>query len=345
MPPSTSPGRRRTIRDRVKHRISDGLEDAQAWVSYFGNYVSSYGQKALLRHKYAARDRSLVLTYITDPLYCKWVLYFPTWLPPNVITLTGLSFTSIGHALLAWKCPSLQGEIPVWIAVYNAFAILAYQAFDAMDGKQARRTGSGSPLGMLFDHGCDALNTTIMAVSLANALQLGPTPWSLLLAGVAWAGFFTNTLEEYYTGELYLSYVNMPNEGLQMMAILFLVVPYLTPEWWLAPSGLAASFGYTMPRNHFAVVVGSVPALATMAFNIGVIVLQVNRTRKKEQARAVRALSGRARPACEAGVRGRRARPACEAGVRGRRARPACEAPSRRGRLEPTAPRHEDSAS
>lgn len=26
-----------------------------------------------------------------------------------------------------------------------------------MDGKQARRTGSSSPLGQLFDHGCDAL--------------------------------------------------------------------------------------------------------------------------------------------------------------------------------------------
>jgi ethanolaminephosphotransferase len=28
--------------------------------------------------------------------------------------------------------------------------------FDEMDGKQARRTGNSSPLGMLFDHGCDA---------------------------------------------------------------------------------------------------------------------------------------------------------------------------------------------
>lgn len=27
---------------------------------------------------------------------------------------------------------------------------------DCMDGKQARRTGSSSPLGQLFDHGCDA---------------------------------------------------------------------------------------------------------------------------------------------------------------------------------------------
>jgi phosphatidylglycerophosphate synthase len=31
------------------------------------------------------------------------------------------------------------------------------QTFDAVDGKQARRTNSSSPLGELFDHGCDAL--------------------------------------------------------------------------------------------------------------------------------------------------------------------------------------------
>jgi len=28
-----------------------------------------------------------------------------------------------------------------------------------MDGKQARKTGNSSPLGMLFDHGCDAITT------------------------------------------------------------------------------------------------------------------------------------------------------------------------------------------
>ena len=37
--------------------------------------------------------------------------------------------------------------------------IFIYQTLDAIDGKQARRTGSSSPLGELFDHGCDSLST------------------------------------------------------------------------------------------------------------------------------------------------------------------------------------------
>jgi ethanolaminephosphotransferase len=32
---------------------------------------------------------------------------------------------------------------------------------DAIDGKQARRTGSSSALGELFDHGCDAISCRI----------------------------------------------------------------------------------------------------------------------------------------------------------------------------------------
>jgi phosphatidylglycerophosphate synthase len=32
-----------------------------------------------------------------------------------------------------------------------------YQTLDAIDGKQARRTGTSSPLGELFDHGAPVL--------------------------------------------------------------------------------------------------------------------------------------------------------------------------------------------
>jgi ethanolaminephosphotransferase len=34
---------------------------------------------------------------------------------------------------------------------------MLYQTFDNLDGKQARRTNSSSPIGMILDHGCDAI--------------------------------------------------------------------------------------------------------------------------------------------------------------------------------------------
>lgn len=35
---------------------------------------------------------------------------------------------------------------------------------DAIDGKQARRTGMASALGEMFDHGCDAINTSVSCI-------------------------------------------------------------------------------------------------------------------------------------------------------------------------------------
>jgi ethanolaminephosphotransferase len=42
-----------------------------------------------------------------------------------------------------------------------------------MDGKQARRTKTSSPLGMMFDHGCDALTTFVFSTGLGTIVGLG----------------------------------------------------------------------------------------------------------------------------------------------------------------------------
>jgi len=44
---------------------------------------------------------------------------------------------------------------------------------DNIDGKQARRTGTSSPLGMMFDHGCDALTTFLIATGIGSIIGLG----------------------------------------------------------------------------------------------------------------------------------------------------------------------------
>jgi hypothetical protein len=40
--------------------------------------------------------------------------------------------------------------------------------------KQARRTGMAGPLGQMFDHGCDALNTTVRTSLSTNQLSTNP---------------------------------------------------------------------------------------------------------------------------------------------------------------------------
>lgn len=46
-----------------------------------------------------------------------------------------------------------SGDAPRWLYYFNAFSVFWYLHLDCLDGKQARRTKSSSPLGQLFDHG------------------------------------------------------------------------------------------------------------------------------------------------------------------------------------------------
>ena len=75
--------------------------------------------------------------------------------PPSraQITIIGFVLVCIAHAIMAYYCPDLEGPAPWWAYVFNCVTLLAYQTLDNLDGKQARRTGSSSPLGLLFDHG------------------------------------------------------------------------------------------------------------------------------------------------------------------------------------------------
>lgn len=61
---------------------------------------------------------------------------------------------------MQFSCPGLYRtfQAPSWAYLQAALGLFIYQTLDATDGKQARRTGSSTPLGELFDHGCDAFS-------------------------------------------------------------------------------------------------------------------------------------------------------------------------------------------
>jgi ethanolaminephosphotransferase len=111
---------------------------------------------------------------------------------------------------------------PRWVYFSFAIGLWLYSTFDNVDGKQARRTGTSSPLGELFDHGCDALNCSFAAVLQATTLGLGHSHMSVILYGIAAIGFYLSTAEEYHTHVLYLGYVNAPTEGVILSCIVFI---------------------------------------------------------------------------------------------------------------------------
>merc|ERR1719326_1316361 len=69
--------------------------------------------------------------------------------------------------------PTFTKPSPRWLMIVAGLVLWFYQTMDAMDGKQARRTGSSSPLGQLFDHGCESVVTIFLAMLSAMCLHLG----------------------------------------------------------------------------------------------------------------------------------------------------------------------------
>ncbi len=84
---------------------------------------------------------------------------------------------------------------------------------DEMDGKQARRTGNSSPLGLIFDHGVDCFSLGVQTITYMRFLQLGYTPISYILLIGVYSAFHFETLGEYYCGTLYLPPLNGVTDG------------------------------------------------------------------------------------------------------------------------------------
>ncbi len=81
--------------------------------------------------------------------------------------------------------------MPAFPLIICCIGLFIYQTLDAIDGKQARRTGSSSPLGELFDHGCDAVSVVFVSLAIACSLGLGNYPNFLFY-------FFVNNVFIFY---------------------------------------------------------------------------------------------------------------------------------------------------
>ncbi|KIH47948.1 hypothetical protein ANCDUO_21987, partial [Ancylostoma duodenale] len=114
--------------------------------------------KRLADHKYSAVDTSW-LDELCMKYFWEWAVeFYPLWLAPNLITLIGLIVNLITVLVLSHYCPTAREVAPSWAYALAALGLFTYQTLDATDGKQARRTGAASPLGELFDHGCDSIS-------------------------------------------------------------------------------------------------------------------------------------------------------------------------------------------
>ncbi|GAA6019480.1 hypothetical protein JCM10207_001403 [Rhodosporidiobolus poonsookiae] len=176
--------------------------------------------------------------------------------PPTASAPSTLS--TLFYKLLGRKEVAAAGDAaPRWLYWTFAAGLFAYQSLDAIDGKQARRTGTSGPLGELFDHGCDALNTTLGCLLTASALNLGLSWWTVASLVATNANFYLTTWEEYHTGTLFLSAFSGPVEGILLVVAVFAVTGFKGPQFW--DTGILSLFGFN-PAAH--------PFLANLPFRV-----------------------------------------------------------------------------
>ncbi|KAI9835713.1 MAG: hypothetical protein M1819_001890 [Sarea resinae] len=232
-PPTPATGERATAARKRRTLGTDGaLADKAAH-----ECVSEEALAHLKTYKYSSVDKSFLSNYVLKHYWNGFVELLPLWLAPNMVTLLGFCCILANVACLAIFMPDLVGPV----RSPSTFD-LPYQTMDNVDGKQARRTGTSSGLGELFDHGIDSLNCTLASLCEGSAMGLGVSKAGVFTALVPCIPMFFSTWETYHTHTLFLGYFNGPTEGLILASAIMAASGFWGPQMWSSP--LSSLFGH-----------------------------------------------------------------------------------------------------
>lgn len=120
-------------------------------------YITDQGEETLKHFTYKGGSVGLSYKYIWSPLAEYLVRFIPIWWAPNAITFAGFLLVILGEIII-YSTGKLGDPLSNTQLLVFSILIFVYQNLDNIDGKQARRTKTSSALGMLMDHGCDAMS-------------------------------------------------------------------------------------------------------------------------------------------------------------------------------------------
>lgn len=150
----------------------------------------------LKKYKYKAGAYTPLDTVLSS-ISQKTVCFVPEWISPNAITLIGFVLNVIGMGCLS-VLKTADGATSRLAFLINAVTSSLYIYLDMLDGKQARRLGCSSPLGQLFDHGCDSLSISCFLYSVIKAIGIEDPVVIGLMFGVVGFVFVSFQLIEYF---------------------------------------------------------------------------------------------------------------------------------------------------
>src|SRR5260370_11825254 len=164
-------------------------------------------------------DRSMISRAL-EPYWTFVTSLTPRWLAPNAITLLGFAMIVVAFAIMFAFCPTLDTPPPAAACAAAILSLSGFQSLDAIDGKQARRTGSSSPVGNWLDHVCGVIAMQLAVFTVACSLRAGVSGLTLFLVGSAlWTAYVVHW-ETKHTGVLFMGNGTSIHEAqLMLMAI------------------------------------------------------------------------------------------------------------------------------
>jgi len=199
------------------------------------NYINNKSLEKLKNFQYNSENVSIVYNNLISPFLDNYFMkILPIWIAPNLITILSFIFNFITFLLILFETNlDYDRRLSRFTIGMKAFSHLIYIILDNADGKQARRTKTSSPLGLLLDHGLDALTTCIVAFNCSFMASAGNNSLSsyFLFFGLYW-GYFICNYEEYRTGKMFLGKINGPDEGNFIVFLSAFVSLIFGPELW-----------------------------------------------------------------------------------------------------------------
>ena len=165
--------------------------------------------------QYKSTDESFLYNKCLSPCLNKVIEIFPIWLAPNIITLFSLLMNIIASIITYIDSQfDFSKQLNPITCIIIGITQFLYLILDNLDGKQARRTGSSSPYGMLVDHGCDIFTNCFTCFNLSHLTLIGNDNFlSISIFCGLILGFYSMTYEEYIIGELHFPVINATDEG------------------------------------------------------------------------------------------------------------------------------------
>ncbi|OII76284.1 ethanolaminephosphotransferase [Cryptosporidium andersoni] len=109
-------------------------------------------------YKYNQPTTSLFYDNYVSPFCDLLVMYLPTWLTPNLITLCGLVLVG-SSGIIVYTSENITFSFVIASIMWSIYGII-----DNLDGKQARRLGILSYSGELIDHAVDSIVSSIVGL-------------------------------------------------------------------------------------------------------------------------------------------------------------------------------------